>query len=318
MPGEPRSFVIDISRPRIRLDIFLRGKLPNLSRAAIQRLLAGGHIRVDGNIAKPSHHPRAGETVTIQWPALRPAAAQPEAMPLDILFEDNAILVLNKAAGVVVHPAAGHREHTLVNALLHHCGPQLSGIGGTARPVIVHRLDKDTSGCLVVAKSDAAHLALSEQFANRQVEKLYKTIACGRLPRDSGAIDAAISRHPGQRKKMTVAAARAGRAALSSYRVIERWRAASLVEVVIHTGRTHQIRVHLAHLGFPVAGDLVYGRRANAVLREATGYAAPRQLLHAWRLALTHPVTGRRLKIEAPLPPDFSTALDLFRKTVHS
>jgi 23S rRNA pseudouridine1911/1915/1917 synthase len=314
MPGDPRIFVIDTSLPRGRLDVFLREKLPEISRAAIQRLLTGGHIRVDGRIVKAAHHPRAGQTVTIEWPEIRPANAQPEAIPLDILFEDETLVVLNKPAGVVVHPAAGHREHTLVNALLHHCGDQLSGIGGEARPGIVHRLDKDTSGCLIVAKTDAAHLALSEQFSSRQVEKIYQAIACGRVPHESGSIEAAISRHPTQRKKMAVAA-RAGRQARSTYRVLERWRHATLVEVTLHTGRTHQIRVHLAHLGHPVAGDLVYGRRASALLQEAAGYSAPRQLLHAWRLALLHPISGRRLVVQAPLPEDFSIALDNFRKS---
>jgi 23S rRNA pseudouridine1911/1915/1917 synthase len=313
MPGVRQEFIIDASLPLGRLDVFLRKKLPDLSRAAIQRLLAGGHIRVDGRIVKPAHPPRAGQTVTIEWPEARPAEARPEEMPLEILFEDEALLVLNKPAGVVVHPAAGHHEHTLVNALLHHCGAQLSGIGGVARPGIVHRLDKDTSGCLVVAKTDAAHLALSEQFSSRQVEKIYHAIACGRIPRESGSIEAAISRHPTQRKKMAVTG-RAGRQARSTYRVLERWRGATLVEVALHTGRTHQIRVHLAHLGFPVAGDLVYGRRANAILQEASGYSAPRQLLHAWRLALVHPRSGRRLVVHAPLPGDFSIALDFFRR----
>jgi 23S rRNA pseudouridine1911/1915/1917 synthase len=295
------------------LDVFLRKKLPDISRAAIQRLLAGGHIRVDGRIVKPAQAARAGQTVTIEWPEARPSEAQAEEMPLEILFEDEALLVLNKAAGVVVHPAAGHREHTLVNALLHHCGGQLSGIGGVARPGIVHRLDKDTSGCLVVAKTDAAHLALSEQFSSRQVEKLYRAVACGRIARESGTIEAAISRHPTQRKKMAVGG-RAGRQARSTYRVLARWRDATLVEVALHTGRTHQIRVHLAHLGYPVAGDLVYGRRVNAMLRAASGYSAPRQLLHAWRLGLVHPQSGRRLVVEAPLPDDFSIALDFFRR----
>jgi 23S rRNA pseudouridine1911/1915/1917 synthase len=316
MPEAPRSFVIDASLPLGRLDVFLRGKLPDVSRGAIQRLLAGGQIRVDGKIVKPTHRPRAGERVTIEWPEPIPAGAQAEDIPLDILFEDESLLVLNKPAGVVVHPAAGHTEHTLVNALLHHCRGQLSGIGGVARPGIVHRLDKDTSGCLVIAKTDAAHVALSEQFSTRQVEKIYQAIACGSIPRDSGNIEAAIARHPTQRKKMAVTE-RAGRKARSSYRVLERWGDATFLEVALHTGRTHQIRVHLAHLGFPVAGDLVYGRRTNVILRESSGYSAPRQLLHAWRLAFVHPVRQRRLVIEAPLPGDFAIALDFFRKNAH-
>ncbi len=319
MPGSPRSFVIDGILPGVRLDVFLREKLPEVSRGSIQRLLAEGRIRVDGKIVKPAWPPRNGQTVTVEFPEARLAEAQPEEMPLEILFEDESLVVLNKPAGIVVHPAAGHQEHTLVNALLHHCKGQLSGIGGVARPGIVHRLDKDTSGCLVVAKTDAAHISLSEQFASRKVEKIYAAIACGRVTPETGSIDAAIARHPTQRKKMAVTSkGRTGRSARSSYRALERWRDATLVEVALHTGRTHQIRVHLAHLGFPVAGDLVYGRRANAILRERTGYAAPRQLLHARLIGFDHPGSGRRLVIEAPFPEDFSKAVDFFKRNAYS
>ncbi|HEX4122900.1 MAG TPA: RluA family pseudouridine synthase [Verrucomicrobiae bacterium] len=312
MPGAPEKFAVDASLPRDRLDVFLHKKLTDISRASIQRMLANGDIRVDGRIVKSTHHPRAGEIVTIEWPEARPLEAQAEEMALGILYEDADVVVLNKPAGVVVHPAAGHHEHTLVNALLHHCKGQLSGIGGVARPGIVHRLDKDTSGCLIVAKTDAAHVALSEQFSSRQVEKIYQAVVCGRMARESGSIETTIARHPTQRKKMAVTEG-GGREARTTYRVIERWRDATFLELGLHTGRTHQIRVHLAHLGFPVAGDLVYGRRANAVLRERTGYAAPRQLLHAWRLVVAHPITGERLAVEAPLADDLVNALDFFR-----
>ncbi len=305
--------MVDESLPRQRLDVFLRRKLPGLSRGAIQRLLAQGDIRVDGEIVKPTHHPRAGETVVLQRPEASPAIAQAEDMPLDILFEDEDLLVLNKPAGWVVHPAAGHREHTLVNALLHHCRGQLSGIGGVARPGIVHRLDKDTSGCLVAAKNDAAHVHLSAQFAGRDIKKIYQALACGRMPRLSGQIDAPIARDPSHRQRMAVRG-RNGRQARTSYRVLERWAAATLVELDLHTGRTHQIRVHLRHLGFPVAGDLVYGRRATARLEEAAGYKAPRPLLHARKLTLTHPRNGRRMTFEAALPEDFALALDYFHR----
>jgi 23S rRNA pseudouridine1911/1915/1917 synthase len=292
--------------------VFLRRKWPELSRGAIQRLLAEGHIRVDGKMVKATHHPRAGERVALERPEASPSVAQAEDLPLDILFEDEDFLVLNKAAGWVVHPAAGHRAHTLVNALLHHCRGQLSGVGGVARPGIVHRLDKDTSGCLVAAKNDAAHLHLSAQFAGRSVEKIYQAVACGRMPRLSGQIEAAIARDPAHRQRMAVSA-RKGRESRTSYRVLERWEEATWVEMELHTGRTHQIRVHLRHLGFPVAGDLVYGRRATARLEERTGYKAARPLLHARRLTLTHPQDGRRMTFEAALPGDFATALDFFR-----
>ncbi len=275
-------------------------------------MLSEGHIRVDGKIVKATHQPRAGETVALVRPEPSPSIAQAEDLPLDILFEDEDFLVLNKPAGLVVHPAAGHREHTLVNALLHHCRGQLSGVGGVARPGIVHRLDKDTSGCLVAAKNDATHLQLSAQFAGRSVEKIYQALACGRMPRRSGQIDAAIARDPAHRQRMAVAA-RKGRESRTSYRVLERWAEATLLELELHTGRTHQIRVHLRHLGFPVAGDRVYGRRATIRLEENTGYKPLRPLLHARRLTLTHPRDGRRMTFEAALPGDFALALDFFR-----
>jgi 23S rRNA pseudouridine1911/1915/1917 synthase len=296
--------------PLERLDAFLRTQFPGVSRGTIQRLLAEGHIRVNGRPAKPSHHPRAGEVVSVSWPAAQPAGAQPEDIPLEILYEDEDLLALNKPAGLVVHPAAGHAAHTLVNALLHHCAGHLSGIGGVARPGIVHRLDKDTSGCLVVAKNDAAHLCLSGQFAARTVEKTYEAIICGQWPGAGGEIDIPISRHRVDRKRM---AAGAGRPARTTFRVLQRLRGATRVEVDLHTGRTHQIRVHFQHLGYPVAGDLVYGRRPNARLRETAGCAAPRLMLHARRLALTHPRTGRRLVFEAPIPADFARMSRLLR-----
>jgi 23S rRNA pseudouridine1911/1915/1917 synthase len=302
-------FVVEQSLPLERLDVFLRRRLPELSRVAIQRLLAEGHILVNNKNVKPTHHPRAGETISIEIPVALPALAQPEDMPLHVLFEDQDMIVLNKPAGVVVHPAPGHAGHTLVNALLHHCGAQLSGIGGVARPGIVHRLDKDTSGCLVAAKNDAAHLQLSEAFAQRAVVKIYQAVVCGQMTRSAGRIEAAISRHPTQRKKMAVATQK-GRDARTTYRALARGPDATWLEVHLHTGRTHQIRVHLAHVGFPVAGDLVYGRRANARLRELSAYIPPRQLLHAWRLELLHPRTQQPLAFEAPLPKDFAIALD--------
>ena len=303
------SFIIERSLPGERLDIFLRQKFPAASRGAIQRLIEQGYIRINGQTTKPTHSPRAGEQVAVEWPEARPADAQPENIPLDILFEDEALLVLNKPAGIVVHPAAGNEEHTLVNALLHHCRGQLSGIGGVARPGIVHRLDKETSGCLVVAKNDATHLALSAQFAERSVEKIYLAILCGVLPRDEGNIRAAIARHPTHRKRMAVRDEEEGRAAHTSYRVIERLREATLVEARLHTGRTHQIRVHFQHLGFPVAGDTTYGQRQTKRLAEFTRYEAPRVLLHAHKLAIVHPRTGQRLQCVAPWPEDFQDAL---------
>src|SRR5258706_5729269 len=246
-------FTIEKTLPSERLDTYLRSKFPAVSRGAIQRLIDEGHVRVNGRKVKPTHTPRAREQVEMHWPEARPALAQPEEMALDILYEDAALLVLNKPPGLVVHPSAGHEEHTLVNALLHHCAGQLSGIGGVARPGIVHRLDKNTSGCLVIAKNDVTHLALAEQFAERQVEKVYQALLCGELPQRTGEIRAGIGRHPSHRKRMAVTDAK-GRQAWTSYRVLERLRGSTFVEALLHTGRTHQIRVHFLHLGFPLVG----------------------------------------------------------------
>jgi len=283
-----------------------------VSRGAIQRLIEEGHIQVNGRATKPTHSPRAGEEISVHWPEARPAEAQPEEIPLDILHEDDDLLVLNKAPGIVVHPAAGNETHTLVNALLHHCQGRLSGIGGVARPGIVHRLDKETSGCLVVAKNDATHVALSEQFAGRTTEKTYLAIVCGEVPRESGEISAAIARHPSHRKRMAVSGD-AGRDARTSYRVRERLLYSTLVEADLHTGRTHQIRVHFQHIGFPIAGDETYGARQTKRLMELTGFHAPRVLLHAHKLAFTHPGTGRKRTFTAPWPVDFQEALDRLR-----
>ena len=313
MTNRTETFTVEQSLPSERLDIFLRTKFPAVSRGAMQRLIEHGHIRVNGKAVKPTHSPRAGEKVEIHFPEPKPAEAQPEEMPLDILFEDQSLLVVNKPAGLVVHPAAGHEEHTLVNALLHHCAGSLSGIGGVARPGIVHRLDKETSGCLVVAKNDETHIALSEQFAKRVVKKVYHAIVCGAVPRETGEIHAAIARHPTHRKRMAVHDDSAGRAAHTSYRVLEKLKCATYVEVQIHTGRTHQIRVHFQHLGHPVVGDDTYGSTKNKRLKELANYAAPRVLLHAKNLNFIHPRTQKPLKVSAPLPDDFKLALKLLR-----
>ena len=278
-----------------RLDKFLCEKFPAASRGALQRLIEEGHIRVNGEIVKPTHHPHAGEKIEVNWPEAKPAVAQPEKIPLDILFEDKSLLVVNKPAGLVVHPAAGHEEHTLVNALLHHCKGSLSGIGGVARPGIVHRLDKETSGCLVVAKNDATHLALSEQFATREVKKIYHALVCGEPARATGEIRTAIARHPTHRKRMAVRDDSSGRAAHTSYRILEPLYAATLMEAQIHTGRTHQVRVHFQFIGHPLVGDDTYGARQNARLKELTNYAAPRVMLHARELSFFHPRTKKQM-----------------------
>ena len=306
------TLTLDRSYPNERLDAWLRTKFPAMSRGAIQRLIEEGHITVNGAKTKATHCPRVGEVVRIEWPEAKTAEALPEDIPLQIIFEDKSLLVLNKPPGLVVHPAAGNEEHTLVNALLHHCKGGLSGIGGVARPGIVHRLDKDTSGCLVVAKNDETHIALSEQFAGRTVHKIYLAILCGELPREKGDIRAAIARHVSHRKQMTVDDDR-GRESHTSYEVLERLNHATLVAATIHTGRTHQIRVHFQHLGHPLVGDDTYGAKQNKRLTELTSYAASRQMLHAHELGFTHPRTGKQVKFKAPLPDDFMEAIKALR-----
>jgi 23S rRNA pseudouridine1911/1915/1917 synthase len=313
MPSRTETLTITRSLPSERLDTFLRRQFPAASRGAIQRLIEQGYIRVNGCAVKPTHSPHAGEIVQIEWPEARPAEAQPEDIPLDILFEDEALLVLNKPAGLVVHPAAGHDKHTLVNALLHHCKGELSGIGGVARPGIVHRLDKETSGAMVVAKNDETHIALSAQFAGRQVEKIYHAIVCGIMPRDQGNIRAAIARHPSHRKRMAVRDNENARTAHTSYHTVERLNEATMVEALLHSGRTHQIRVHFQFIGHPVAGDETYGQRQTRRLTELTRYEPPRVMLHATKLGFVHPRTGKRLQFEAPLPADFEDGLRFLR-----
>jgi len=306
------QLIIEKTLPSERLDIYLRDKFPAVSRGAIQRLIEEGHIRVDGRIVKATHSPRAGEQVQVHWPDASEPLTQPEDIPLEVLHEDEGLLVLNKPAGLVVHPASGHERHTLVNALLYHCGGELSGIGGVARPGIVHRLDKETSGCMVVAKNDETHLALSAQFAGRRITKIYHAILCGELQRERGEIRAAIARHCSHRKRMAVDDD-TGREARTSYRLLERLRGATLAEVILHTGRTHQIRVHFQFLRYPLVGDPTYGNRQNTRLTELTGYSAPRHMLHAFQLGFIHPRTGKRLTFEAPRPADFEDALQALR-----
>lgn len=309
------NFVVEKSLPKERLDTFLRAKFLATSRGTLQRLIEEGHIRVNGKIVKPTHSPRADEKIEIHWPEAKPAEAQPENIPLDILFEDKSLLVVNKPAGLVVHPATGNEEHTLVNALLHHCKDSLSGIGGVARPGIVHRLDKETSGCLVVAKNDETHLALSKQFAERNVKKIYNAIVCGELKNESDEIRAAIARHPTHRKRMAANDDDKGRAAHTTYKILERLKSVTLVEAQIHTGRTHQIRVHFQFIGHPLVGDDTYGARQNMRLKELTNYAAPRVMLHARELSFIHPRTEKLMKFEAPLPKDFKAALKFLHST---
>lgn len=280
----------------VRLDFYLAEQVEGLSRAHAQRLIGEGHVLVNGRVAKASLRLQAGDAVRVHQDDPRPLDLAPEPIPLAVVYEDRDLIVIDKPAGLTVHPAPGHPTGTLVNALLAHC-TDLRGIEGTLRPGIVHRLDKDTSGLLVVAKHDRAQLSLSGQIARRETLKAYLALVAGSPPA-AGVIDAPIGRHPAQRKRMAVVAE--GRPARTHYRVVGPAPGGGLVAVVLETGRTHQIRVHFAALGYPVAGDPVYGQPNPGL---------GRQWLHAWRLGFRHPTSGAWLEFEAPLPDDLLAVL---------
>jgi 23S rRNA pseudouridine1911/1915/1917 synthase len=310
-----RSLKVEGPLAGARLDTWIARRLPELSRARVQALMAEGAVRVGGRRARPSLRLRGGEDVTVDLPDPVAATPEPEDVPLTIVHEDARLLVVDKPAGMTVHPASGRVSGTLVNALLHHVR-DLSGVGGVLRPGIVHRLDRGTSGLMVVAKDDETHRALAAQFASRRVEKEYLAIVHGVPRARQGVIEAPIGRDPVHRKKMSVRAPR-GREARSSYTVDEALDGAALLRVRIHTGRTHQIRVHLASLGHPIAGDATYGGTRTPSSRRAAARTAlealPRPALHAARLAFTHPATGERLEFSSPLPPDLLDLLSLLR-----
>lgn len=299
-----------------RVDVFVAGAL-ELSRTRVQRLIGEGRVLVDGASPRKAEVLAEGQRVEVEVPAPEPLGLEPEAIPLDILWEDEALVVVDKPAGMVVHPSAGHATGTLVHALLHHV-TDLSGIGGTLRPGIVHRLDKDTSGLLVVAKRDDAHQALSEALKRRKVKRLYRAAAWGHLRESPLEVDAPIGRDPSDRKRMAVV--EGGRRAVTHLKVRESWLAAELVDVALKTGRTHQIRVHLAHLGHPVVGDATYGAGwERGMGGDARPWArelarrVPRQFLHAAELAFDHPLTGERMRFRSPLPPDLAAAAEWAR-----
>ena len=270
-----------------------------VSRAAAQKWLNAGLVLVDGQARPKNHQTRPGEVVTVTPPPARPLDAQPEDIPLCIVYEDDALLVVDKPRGMVVHPAAGNEQGTLVNALLAHCGSSLSGINGVLRPGIVHRIDKDTSGLLVVAKTDAAHLGLSAQLEAHSMEREYRAVVHGRMRESEGVIDAPLARHPVHRKKMAVVPG--GRRAVTHYRVLEQFPRFCYLSCRLETGRTHQIRVHMASIGHPLAGDPLYG--------PARGLSIGGQCLHAAVLGFTHPVTGEFLRFVSPLPDYFEALL---------
>ena len=291
-----------------RLDLFLAERVPELSRTRIQELIREGNVHVDGNIAKVSHRVAAGETVEIEILPRPAPEALPEDLPLELLYVDDDFVVVNKPAGMVVHAGAGHSRGTLVNALLHRLG-NLSAAGGALRPGIVHRLDRETSGAMVVARNDRAHEHLSEQFRSRNVQKIYVALVHGKMPRDSGTITLPISRDPRRRTRMT-ARANKGRHARTDWRVIARLDRCTLVEAVLHTGRTHQIRAHFAAIGHAVVGDTLYG--APGILRVGARNLPPldRNFLHAARIGFSHPSSGVWVEVRAPLPGELRVYFD--------
>ena len=308
------TYPIQAESAGLRLDVFLSQQYPNLSRSHFKRLVEDRQVLLNHQPTKPRCELKAGDAVAVWLPTLTPQEQLiPEAIPVHILYEDEDLLAVNKAAGMVVHPGTGHEEGTLVHALLAHC-PRLAIQGSPLRPGIVHRLDQGTSGAMVVAKSELAYLSLVQQFKAHTVTKEYLALVYGRVAAAQGQIATLLDRHPKDRKKMAVVE-RKGREAVSRWQVEKRWDELTLLLVRIETGRTHQIRVHLSHLHHPVVGDNVYGggkRRAKALRTAALQHllaCVERQMLHAWRLALDHPITRQRLHLEAPVPKDFAGLL---------
>ena len=303
---EQREFVVEQETAGQRIDRFLSGEDTGLSRSALQALVADGHVQCNGKTVAKSLKLKAGDTVLLEIPDAKPIEAVPQEIPLDIVYEDAHLLVVNKPKGMVVHPAPGNPDGTLVNALLWHCKGSLSGIGGEIRPGIVHRIDKDTSGLLVVAKDNETHLSLSQQFAVHSIARVYHTVVYGGFSADDGFVEGNIGRPPVDRKRMAVVP-KGGKAAYTAYHVEERFPAFTHLSVRLRTGRTHQIRVHLASIGHPVAGDAVYGPRK--VITQLEG-----QCLHAKTLGFIHPITGEHLRFDSELPDYFIRFLTTLRQ----
>lgn len=291
-----------------RVDQFLARTLPELTRSAAQRLLEEGAVTRGGGRVKKNDKTTPGDVFTVVLPDPAPIDVLPQKIPLDVIYEDGDVIVVNKPVGLVVHPAPGHPDGTLVNALLYHCGASLSGINGALRPGIVHRIDRDTSGLIIAAKNDFAHLALAEQLQDHSLYREYEAVCVGNLKQDAGTVRAPIARHPTDRKRMAVDVLH-GREAVTHWTVLERLGGYTHIQCRLETGRTHQIRVHMAKLGHPLLGDTVYGAK-----KPYPGLAG--QCLHARRLSFTHPRTGRRMTLECPLPPYFAQVLTKLRQLV--
>lgn len=305
-----KSIFLQVQHHSDRVDRYLSQELPELSRSRIQQLIEQGNIQVNGSCVSKKATLQPGDCIAIEIPAAKPLALQPEDIPLDILYEDDSLLIVNKPAGLVVHPAPGHQEGTLVNALLAHC-PTLPGIGGVQRPGIVHRLDKDTTGAIVVAKTDQAQQNLQAQLKFKTARRDYLGVVYGAPASERGTINLPIGRHPIERKKMAVVPVeQGGRPAVTHWRVKERLGNYTLMHFQLETGRTHQIRVHSAYIGHPIVGDPVYSSSGSV------GVNLPGQALHAWQLRLQHPLTGDSLEVTAPPPPTLTKLLDVLRRRI--
>ncbi len=307
LPMRRLEFFVDSDTKALRLDVFLAKRQDEFSRSRLKKLIEQGCVSVNNASARANCKLKEGDRITLDVPPPSAAEVQAEAIPLNIIYEDEAMLAVDKSAGMVVHPAPGHGSGTLVNALLNHCS-DLSGIGGVERPGIVHRLDKDTSGIVLVAKNETAHRVLARQFKNRQVEKVYLALVRGTMKKKSGTIEAPIGRHKINRKKMSADADR-GRQAQTRYEVLETFGHFSYVQLFPKTGRTHQIRVHLASIHHPVLGDALYGGKVAPPHRKM-----PRQALHAHRLETAHPITRNPMIFESPLAPDIVEYLETHRQ----
>lgn len=285
----------------VRIDSLIAAAVPELSRSAVQRIIDGGGVTLGGKAVKKNYKTAEGDVFDVTLPEPEAAELVPQDIPLDIMYEDDDVIVVNKPRGMVVHPAPGHPDGTLVNALMFHCGDSLSGIGGVIRPGIVHRIDKDTSGLIIAAKNDAAHTSLADQLRDHTLSRIYEAVVCGALRDDKGTISAPIGRHPTDRKRQAVNAKNA-REAITHYEVIARYNGYTHVRCILETGRTHQIRVHMAYIGHPLLGDLVYGRK-----KPEKGLSG--QCLHARTLRFIHPSTGETMTVDTPLPDYFTQIL---------
>ena len=297
--------VIEATESAERIDALLARSVEGLTRSAAQRLLEQGAVTLGGRPVKKNHRTSPGERFEVVLPEPEPAAPVPENIPLDVRYEDDDLIVVNKPRGMVVHPAPGHPDGTLVNALLYHCGDSLSGVGGEKRPGIVHRIDKDTSGLLIAAKNDFAHLALSAQLSDHSLARTYEAVVLGNLRDDAGTVNAPIGRHPTDRKRMAVTQ-KNSREAVTHWEVLARYPGYTHIRCRLETGRTHQIRVHMAHIGHPLAGDMVYGRKKPELGLEG-------QCLHARELTFVHPRSGERLTVTTELPDWFEAVLKKLR-----